>query len=270
MAQKVALITGGSSGIGKAIATTLAAKGYTVYGTSRKATHGDVLDNFKLVQLDVTDEASVKSAVDYVLTAEGRIDVLVNNAGIGIIGALEDTTVEQCMAVLETNFLGMMRVTTTVLPTMRQQQSGYVINISSVAGQMGLPYRGIYSVSKSAVEMYTEALSMEVKQFGLKVCMILPGDFATNISSGRVEVKGKEGSPYTKEVQRLQDSINAEVKSSGDPAVVGELVHKIVNTNRPKLRYVVGSFMQKLSPIIKKFVSGRRFEKMLMKHYKMK
>ena len=171
---KVVLITGASSGIGKVTAQHLAGLGYRVYGTSRKAENGnrtfsDENSNgfIEMVNLDVCDNQSAKKAVEYVIEQEGRIDVLINNAGFGISGAIEETTEEEALAQFNTNFFGMHRMCRNVLPIMRKQKKGLIINIGSVAGQFSIPYQSMYSASKYAMESYTESLRMEVRDWGI-------------------------------------------------------------------------------------------------------
>jgi NAD(P)-dependent dehydrogenase (short-subunit alcohol dehydrogenase family) len=190
--SKVILITGGSSGIGKSIGTFLHQKGYVVYGTSRKP--NQVKDSvFPLLQLDVRDVDSIKTAISELIQKEGRLDVVINNAGVGITGPLEEIPTQEIKNNFETNFFGPIEVIKAVLPQMRSQQSGLIINITSIAGYMGLPYRSVYSASKGALEIITEAIRMEVKSFGIQLTNVAPGDFATNIASGRYHapVKGR-------------------------------------------------------------------------------
>ena len=184
MTSKVILITGASSGIGKSIASFLSDKGCKVFGTSRNPKNV-VSDNFELIELDVLKVNTIKSAVNYIVKKEGRLDVLINNAGMGITGPIEDTPTEEMKKVFDTNFFGPLEVMKAVLPVMRKQNSGLIINVTSIAGYMGLPFRGIYSSTKGALEIVTEAASMEVKEFNINVVNIAPGDFATNIASGR-------------------------------------------------------------------------------------
>src|SRR5690606_38274451 len=182
--KRVVFITGGSSGIGKSIGEFLSEKGYTVYGTSRnpqKVTGS----KFPLVALDVRDAATIKSAVAEVIEKEGRLDVLINNAGVGITGPLEEIPADEIKNNFETNVFEPIEVMKAVMPQMREQKSGLIINVTSIAGYMGLPYRSVYSASKGALELITEGLRMEVKGFGVTITNIAPGDFATNIAAGR-------------------------------------------------------------------------------------
>jgi NAD(P)-dependent dehydrogenase (short-subunit alcohol dehydrogenase family) len=264
--KKVILVTGASSGIGQRIASFLHEKGYRVYGTSRKPFTSSP---FPFVILDVTDQESVDVAVNQIIAQEGRLDVLVNNAGLGIIGALEDTPMEDVYKIFETNVFGILRTCKAVLPIMRHQKSGLIINISSIAGKMGLPYRGIYSASKGAVELLTESLSMETTGMGIKVCSILPGDFATNINQNRVFAPSPENSPYKKAVDQMNKQVNDEVGNASDPIMVAKKVLDLIERKQPGMHYMIGAPLEKLSVQVKKYVTGRQFERILRKFYKL-
>lgn len=265
--SKVILITGGSSGIGKSIGEFLTQKGYTVYGTSRNPNRY-TNSTFNLVALDVNNVQSIQDAVSTVISKEGQLDVLINNAGVGITGAVEEIPQEQIQHNFNTNFFGPINVIKAVLPQMRKQQSGLVINITSIAGYMGLPYRGIYSASKGALEILTEALRMETKDFGVKFTNLAPGDFATNIAAGRYHAPVLKSSAYTKYPDVL-NNIDEEVDESGSPIAVAKKVYQIINTNHPKIHYKVGAFMQKFSIVLKFVLPDKLYEKLLINHYKL-
>jgi NAD(P)-dependent dehydrogenase (short-subunit alcohol dehydrogenase family) len=269
--KKIALVTGGTSGIGKAICTYLHEKGVTVYGTGRNVSNNTTSqEGYHLVQCDITKDISVKETIAFVIQREGRIDVLVNNAGIGMAGAIEDSEIGEILNVFNTNVAGTLRTCKSVLPIMREQKSGLIINISSVGGLMGLPYRGIYSSSKSSVELISEAMSMEVMKFGIKVVLIEPGDFKTSINENRkVSLKTKE-SVYKEEFERIHHLINEEVNKGQDPQKIGKLVYKIMNTKNPKVRYNTGDFSSKLALVLKSILPTRLFERLIMNHYKIK
>ncbi|NQW35403.1 MAG: SDR family oxidoreductase [Flavobacteriales bacterium] len=266
--SKVVLITGGSSGIGKSVGVFLTQKGFTVYGTSRNP---QKIDNhpFNLVALDVNDTNSIAKAVQEIIAKEGQLDVLVNNAGMGITGSIEDTPTAEMRKVFDTNFFGAIDVIKAVLPQMRTQKSGLIINVTSIAGYMGLPFRGIYSATKGALELTTETLSMEVKQFGIKVTNVAPGDFATNIASGRYHTPVFETSPYKEVYQNNLNLMDADVDSGEDPIAMAEAIYKIINNSNPKLHYKVGSFMQKFSIVLKRILPDSVYEKLLMNNFKM-
>ena len=268
--SKIILVTGGSSGIGRSICTYLAQQGCIVYGTSRSADFDQPIDNFKLVPLDVLADESVEKAIQHIVKRHGHIDVLVNNAGIGIAGPIEETCIKDAQATFETNVFGLLRVCQHVLPHMRKAGSGSIINVSSLGGLMGLPFRGIYSSSKFAVEGMTEALSVEAKRYGVKVTIVEPGDFQTNINQNRFISTLPSDSPYKDNYERLLQIINDEVTYGKDPIMVAKLIYKIINKPSPRLRYRVGTPMQKAAVYIKRLVSGRTFENMLYRHYKLK
>ena len=266
--SKIVLVTGASSGIGKTIASFLYDKNYIVYGTSRnpkKVT--DVA--FNMLALDVTKIDTIKTAVAEIIAKEGRIDVLINNAGKGITGPIEDTPTEEMKGNFETNFFGPIEVMKAVLPQMRKQKSGIIINVTSIAGYMGLPFRGIYSASKGALELVTEAVSMEVKQFGVKVVNVAPGDFSTNIASGRYHTPVFENSAYKEKYAENLALMDEHVDRGMDTKVMAEAIYKIINTDNPKIHYKVGAFMEKFSIVLKRALPDKVYEKLLMNHYKL-
>ncbi|MEC7263280.1 MAG: SDR family oxidoreductase [Bacteroidota bacterium] len=269
MENKFVLITGGSSGIGKSIGTFLSAKGCKVYGTARNPQNYPDFDAFELIQLDVKDIESVKSAVKQVISKAGRLDVLINNAGVGITGPIEETPHEEILKVFDTNFHGPIHMMKAVLPQMRKQGGGTIINITSIAGYMGLPYRGFYSATKGALGLITEALRMEVKDFGVTVTNIAPGDFATNIAAGRYHAPVLDGSAYEDKYAQTINAINDDVDSAGDPIIVAEAVYKIMQQNKPKVHNPVGAFMQKFSLKLKSILPDKVYEKLLINHYKL-
>jgi short-subunit dehydrogenase len=266
--NKVVLITGGSSGIGKSIGEFLHLKGFVVYGTSRDP--DKISDSvFPLIALDVRNADSIKAAVAKVISLSGRVDVVINNAGVGITGPLEEIPMEEIKNNFETNFFGPIEVMKAVLPQMREQKSGLIINITSIAAYMGLPYRSVYSASKGALELITEALRMEVKSFGIYITNVAPGDFATNIAAGRFHSPVISGSPYEKTYESILEEMNTHVDSGSNPNEMAEAIFKIVTTNKPNVHYKVGAFMQKFSIVLKRILPDKMYEKMLMNHYKM-
>lgn len=266
--NKVVLITGGSSGIGKAVGEYLLSKGFTVYGTSRKPEQvtGSV---FPLLALDVRDAQSIKLVVATLLDKEGRLDVLINNAGVGITGPLEEIPAEEIKNNFETNLFGPIEVMKAVLPQMRSQKSGLIINVTSIAGYMGLPYRSVYSASKGALELITEALRMEVKAFGIKITNVAPGDFATNIAAGRYHAPLVKGSAYETSYGATLNMMNTHVDSGSDPKQMAEAIYSIIQHPAPKIHYKVGAFLQKFSIVLKRVLPDKVYEKMLMNHYKL-
>jgi NAD(P)-dependent dehydrogenase (short-subunit alcohol dehydrogenase family) len=269
MRKKVVLITGGSSGIGKAIGQYLTQKGYEVFGTTRNLAKNQGFSDFQLLEMDVHNAQSVATAVSQVITKSGRIDVLINNAGVGITGPIEETPDTEIHHAFETNLYGPIRVMKSVLPHMREQGSGFIINITSIAGYMGLPYRGIYSATKGALELVTESIRMEVKGFGVRVTNLAPGDFATNIASGRYHSPVRNDSPYKEPYGFSLETMNAHVDQGQEPMVVAEKVYRLLQKEQPKVHYLVGSFMQRFSIVLKKLLPDRMYERMLLNHYKL-
>jgi len=267
--QKVVLITGASSGFGQVMAGYLAQMGFAVWGTSRKAETGTADGNYKMISMDVQDDASIKSAVERIMAEDGRIDVLINNAGISLVSPLEETPLSTMQTVLDVNLSGVLRVCQTVVPTMRQQKSGLIINISSIGGLMGLPFRGIYSASKFALEGFTESLSMEMKPFGISVCLVEPGDFKTSIAQNRLRVDLGGNSPYGNISAMVEEVANAQMEKAASPERMGPAIYSIIKKGKPKLRYRVGSSMERLSVLLKKVLPGRLFEKIILNYYKL-
>ncbi len=265
--SKVVFITGASSGIGKVTAQYLSDKGFKVYGTSRKTSKGEC--DFKMLSLDVGDPESIQKAVDNILEKEGRIDVLINNAGMGITGPLEETPTSEMKRVFDTNFFGAIDVMKGVLPVMRSQKDGLIINITSIAGYMGLPFRGIYSASKGALELITESIRMEVKGFGIRVCNIAPGDFATNIAAGRYHSPVLENSDYKEIYQKSLNLMDSHVDQGDDPLEMAKRIHTVILQKNPKIHYKVGAFMQKFSVVLKRVLPDKTYEKLLMNHYEL-
>jgi NAD(P)-dependent dehydrogenase (short-subunit alcohol dehydrogenase family) len=266
--SKVVLITGGSSGIGKSVGEFLQANGFKVYGTSRNPKNYPE-SQFPIVALDVTKPETIKSCIAEVLKQESRIDVLINNAGAGITGPIEEIPDAEIKRNFETNFFGPINVIKAVLPSMRAQNSGLIINITSIAGYMGLPYRGVYSASKGALELITETFRMELKDFNIKMTNVAPGDFATNIAAGRYHAPVLENSPYKKKYGDTLKTMDAHVNEGNDPKQMAEAIFKIIQTKSPKIHYKVGAFMQKFSIVLKFILPDKVYERMLMKHYKL-
>lgn len=265
--SKVVFITGASSGIGKSTAKLLSSKGFVVYGTSRNPKGQN--EAYQMIPLDVTKQDSIQSAVDTIVEKEGSIDVLINNAGMGITGPVEDTPTEEMKRVFDTNFFGAIDVMKAVLPVMRKQSSGIIINVTSIAGYMGLPYRGIYSATKGALELTVEAVRMEVKEFGIQVTNVAPGDVATNIAAGRYHTPVFEDSAYKEKYQMNLDLMDDHVDSGMDPLKMAQKIEKIIRSGNPKVHYKVGGFMEKFSIVLKRILPDTMYERLLMNHYKL-
>jgi NAD(P)-dependent dehydrogenase (short-subunit alcohol dehydrogenase family) len=267
--SEVVLITGGSSGIGRCIGQFLKSKGYTVYGTARNPEKYSEFDDFPLLKMDVQRRDSVCNAVAELIRIEGRIDVLINNAGVGITGPLEETPYNESLNAFETNLHGPMRVIQEVVPHMRAQKKGFILNITSIAGYMGLPFRGIYSATKGALELITEAYRMELRQFGIRLSSLAPGDFATNIASGRYHSPVLQDSPYREVYGRSLDLIDRHVGEAKPPDAVARKVWHILKESNPRVHYKVGSPLQRFSLTLKKILPDKLYERLLLNHYKL-
>ena len=234
--HKVVLITGASRGIGLATAKRLIDDGYIVYGTSRNPENLSEL-GFPLLPLDVTDDKSVKNCVETIIAQSGQLDVLINNAGLSIFGAVEENSIEEAKNLFETNFFGVMRMVNAVLPIMRQQRCGLIINISSIGGLLGLPYMGIYASSKFAIEGYSESLRHEVKALGIDVTVIEPGDINTDIVEPHTQMRIDD---YAKTRDYVYQDHMKSMNSAPPPEIVANLIAKVIKRQKPRLRYSVG------------------------------
>tara|TARA_Y100001980_G_C14478808_1_gene257675 strand:- start:185 stop:991 length:807 start_codon:yes stop_codon:yes gene_type:complete len=265
---KVVLITGASSGLGKATASYLLANNYRVFGTSRDPQKHISDINFDLLTFDLNQPETSQKLVNQVIHKVGRIDVLINNAGAGITGPIEETVVNSMQTHFSTNFFGPLSLIQEVLPVMRQQKSGLIINITSIGGYMGLPFRGIYSASKGALGLTSEALRMEVKRFGIDIVTLAPGDYATDIATRRIYSPLKKDSPYHDLYKYSINTIDKHVDQGSNPNDFARMVHKIIKLKKRKVHYRSGSFLQKFSILLKKILPDTLFEKMIMNHYK--
>lgn len=268
----VALVVGASSGMGKACAEYLQSQGYRVYGTSRKASFSEppVSEGagfLKMIPLDVTREETIKEAIAYIVKEEGTINVLLNCAGYALGGAVEDVSLEEAQDAFNTNFFGMMMVCRHVLPVMREQKSGLIVNISSVAGFFALPFQAMYSTTKYAVEALTESLRMEVKPFGIKVSLICPGDVRTNFTSSRRTAKAALTNPVYKErhAKAVNEMIRSEMSSPGPEVVVREFA-RILNSKNPPVRRIVGTQYKAMS-LLKRLLPASVVERVVEKIY---
>ena len=246
--KKVILLTGASSGIGYDTALTLAKQGHCVYAAARRLEKMEPLKEYgvKVIKMDVTDEESMRQGVDAVMRAEGRIDVLVNNAGYGYFGAIENVTMEEARRQLEVNLFGLAQLTKMVLPIMRQQGSGRIINTSSIAGKMAIIYGGWYNVTKYAVEAFSDALRMEMKPFGIDVVKIEPGAIKTDwgvIAANHLE-ESSAGTAYEETGSRLSRSMRWFYESNigSSPKVITRVICRAVNSRHPRACYSRGRF----------------------------
>jgi NAD(P)-dependent dehydrogenase (short-subunit alcohol dehydrogenase family) len=245
MNSKIALVTGASSGIGRATAKRLAQAGFKVYGTSRRAgaaRNGE----FEMIALDVNSDASVAAAVASVLQREGRIDLLVNNAGVGLAPAgAEESSMEQAQAIFNTNFFGMVRMTRAVLPQMRKQGSGRIVNIGSVLGFLPMPYGALYAATKHAIEGYSESLDHELRNWGIRAVVVEPAYTNTSFDANLIEADTKLDA-----YQTMRTGVSkriAEVMATAEgPDVVASTVLTAARAPKPKLRYTAGSLARRL------------------------
>jgi len=238
--RKVALVTGASAGIGKAVVRRLLAEGWTVYGGARRVEQMQDIraEGAKVVSLDVTDEASVRAAVDGLLSAERRLDALVNNAGYGSYGALEDVPIAEARRQFEVNVFGLMRLTQLVLPAMRKERAGTIVNISSMGGRIWMPIGGWYHATKHAVEVLSDALRMETRPFGIHVVVIEPGAIESEwsaISADNLE-RTSRGSPYADQVAPMARVLRS-YTNAASPDVIAAAVSKAVHARSPRRRY---------------------------------
>ncbi len=263
----VILITGISSGFGKAMAERLAADGHKVYGTHRRDV--ERIPGVTYIKADAGDEKQVEAAVKTVTDAEGRIDVFINNAGMGIGGPLEFSPLEDARRQMDVNWMGMVRFLHFVLPVMRTQGGGKIICISSIGGLMGLPFQGLYSASKFAIEGYCEALRLETKAFGIKVVVIEPGDFSTGFTAMRKSVDNPEVYKVYKSYADSLASIEKDETGGLKPEVLAAKISKIVRKKNPRYNYVVSTLEQRLSVTLKKLLPPSLFARILSSYYKL-
>ncbi len=251
------------------MATYLQTKGYKVIGTSRKVSNGEIRAGITYVKLDVCDEASVRSAVDHILKEIGPIDVLINNAGIGMVGAVEDSSIKELQQHFDTNFYGPIRMMQAVLPHMRERRSGRIINVSSLAGFFGLPYRGGYSSAKYALNGLTETLRMELLQFGIHTSVLCPGDVRTDIKNSRIEAKATQTSVYKEEFEKVHDILNEELDHSGDPILVAKMAHKAIKSSSPRPYYIAASAFQRFVIHLRYWLPTKWFQWLMLRNYDM-
>ena len=265
--KKVILITGISSGFGKQTARLLSQQGHSVYGTVRKT---DSKEGIHYLTMDLTDKSSIRKCVESVFQKEGRIDVLINNAGMHSGGPAETIPLEIIELQMNTNFLGMVTMTREVLPIMRTQGHGTIINFSSIGGLMGLPFQSFYSAGKFAIEGFSEALRMEISQFNIKVVVINPGDFHTSNSANRRNYLAPTDlyDPYNEQFNKTLSIIEKDELNGRNPDVLARKMVKIVESKNPKQRYIIASFEQKLAVVLKYILPGKVFRKILESHYK--
>ena len=267
LSNQVVLVTGASSGIGQACAARLTSSGYRVFGALRSSPTSIHERGLSTITMDVCDTSSVQAGVAQVIDAAGRIDTVVNNAGIVLAGAVEDLTPEDLTRQFDTNVHGMLRVCQAALPHMREQRAGLIINISSLAARIGLPFQGAYSASKSALESLSEAMSIEVRPFGVRVVMIQPGDHKTPAPETRQWTSAAKSNPLYAKRARHAIEVMAEGERNGrDPDCVARAVERVMNARRPRLRYIVAKPLDHLLVALHRgLFSGRAFERVMIK-----
>jgi short-subunit dehydrogenase len=255
MKSKIAIVTGASSGIGAATAALLANSGYKVYGTSRKGAQA-AQRAYKMIALDVNSEASIEAALKEVVQIEGRIDLVVNNAGFGVApGGAEESSIEQTKMIFDTNFFGIVRMTRAVVPYMRKQGEGRIINIGSILGLIPAPYMATYAATKHAVEGFSESLDHELRTRGIRVSVVEPGYTNTHFEANTLEVDAKIDE-YNIARKALAKLMKVAVANGDDPKVVANVVLKAANAKHPKLRYAAGklacrlSFLRRFAPAV--------------------
>ena len=273
--RQVALITGCSSGIGYETALTLARNGFCTYAGVRNTKNSDTLEkkiakeklDLNILQLDVNDRSSIENAVNQIKTEEKRIDVLINNAGYGLVGFFEELRLDEIRSQFETNFFGVLTVTKKIIPLMREQKSGTIINISSGAGQVGFPGISAYASTKFAIEGFSESLMYELFPFGIRVIIIEPGVIKTNFFHNCIvsEKSSKKSSSYSNSLKKIQKNIELMQEHATHPIEVAKVILQALKTDEPKQRYVVGNDAAMILEA-KKSLSDIEFKKMMMQN----
>ncbi len=268
-AEKVILVTGATSGIGRACADLLHGQSHIVYGGSRAPAAAP--PPWRWMALDVANDDSVARAIAQILAEQGRIDVVVNNAGVVYAGSVEDTSMEEARAQFETNFFGALRLCRAVLAPMRAQKSGLIINVSSLAGLLGLPFQGLYSAGKFALEGLTESLRPEIAAFGIEAVLLEPGDIATGVVANRIRAAASgEGSAYRANFEKVVALFEKEETAGAAPAMVARRVASLIAARNHAVRYTTGPMPQRALTALKPFLPSRFFERCLMMYYGIK
>jgi len=263
---KVALVTGVSSGIGLATAKKLLERRFHTFGTIRETSHpGQLAAGLEIVRLDIRDDESVSAGVQEVLDRAGRIDALINNAGSVIFGSLEETSIDEAKELFETNFFGVLRMCQAVLPIMRQQRQGRIVNISSVLGFLPAPFMGIYAATKHAIEGYSESLDHEVRRFGIRVSVIEPGFTRTNLNQNSQLIR-QPLEEYSAERSRAHAAVAKSIANGAEPATVASVVVAALTSRSPRLRYPGGREARFLA-LLKKFAPQGLLDKGLRKQF---
>jgi short-subunit dehydrogenase len=258
----VALVTGASSGIGKATANALMTAGYRVFGTSRRAA-AETPGRITMLTCDVTDDESVAKLIERVLADAGRIDLLVNNAGVGLLGGAEESSTAQAQALFDVNVFGVLRLTNAVLPTMRRQRTGRIVNISSILGLIPSPYNALYAATKHAVEGYSESLDHELRTLGIRVVLVEPGYTRTSFEESMPK-PDRSIAVYQAVRTTMEEQMRKSVEAGDNPQVVAEAVVKAATIAAPRRRYTAGKMSGRVS-LLRRFVPESAFDKSLRK-----
>jgi NAD(P)-dependent dehydrogenase (short-subunit alcohol dehydrogenase family) len=266
--DRVILVTGASSGIGRSCAELFAERGERVFGTAREPRRHRAA-GFALVEMEVTEAESVNAAVAAIVAEAGQIDVVVNNAGISLVGAVEDTSLEEAQRLFDVNFFGALRVCKAVLPHMRARERGLIINVGSLGGLVGLPYQGLYSASKFALEGLTESLRHELETFGVRVTIVEPGDVATAITTNRVIAQSARSGDYKTRFDRVLGIVAEDERSGASARRVAELVVRVSEQSSPAPRHTVGQLSQRASAWAKRVLPARVFERVIRSYYRL-
>lgn len=259
--KKVIVITGTSAGIGLSLAEYFGKKGHKVYGLSRKTVENNF---FTSISTDITEKEQIDKTISQILSQEGNIDILINNAGMGMVGSVEDATKEDITKLFNLNLIGAVQMMSAILPNMRKQQKGQIINISSIGSEMGLPFRGFYSASKSALDKVTEAIRYEVSSWNIEVCSVHLGDIKTNIAENRV--KSNISTPYQEIFNKVYNVINSHVNDGSEPIEVARYIDKLLNKKKWKSHYYFGKFGQKIGVPLKWILPQNFYEKLIKKY----
>ncbi len=258
----VALVTGASSGIGRVTAKALADAGYRVFGTSRRAT-SERLEGVTMLSCDVTDDGSVAKLIGEVVAQAGRIDLLVNNAGIGLLGGAEESSIEQAKALFDVNVFGVLRVTNAVLPVMRRQKQGRIVNLSSLLGLIPAPYSALYAATKHAIEGYSESLDHELRSLGIRVVLVEPAYTRTAFEENQIR-PDRPLDAYDAARDGMNTIMRTAIEAGDAPDVVARTILEAATASAPKRRYAAGKMARQVS-LLRRFVPASAFDKSLRK-----
>lgn len=262
--HKTIIITGTSSGVGFSLAEYFGKQGHRVYGLSRKKVESEF---FTSIPTDITELDQIQNSINEILSKESRIDVLINNAGMGMVGAVEDSTKEDIMKLFNLNLIGAVQMMTAVMPSMRNQKFGQIINVSSIGSEMGLPFRGFYSASKSALDKVVEAMRYEVAQWNVEVCSLHLGDIKTNIAENRVRTQVSK--PYETIFNKVYSLMNAHVDDGTEPIEVAVYIDQLLQKSKWKPHFYFGKFGQKIGVPLKWILPQLVYENLMKKYNKM-